>query len=63
MSIKKLDWNKLKQRLKTIYRFQIVDEKTYDVKFVFELKPLNILIGIGLALAFFTVLNFLFSNT
>ena len=60
MSIKKLDWNKLKQRLKTIYRFQIVDEKTYDVKFVFELKPLNILIGIGLALAFFTVLNFLF---
>ncbi|MBK6276422.1 MAG: M23 family metallopeptidase [Saprospirales bacterium] len=55
-----MDWNKLKQRLKTIYRFQIVDEKTYDVKFVFELKPLNILIGIGLALAFFTVLNFLF---
>ena len=60
MSIKKLDWNRLRQRLKTIYRFQIVDEKTYDVKFVFELKPLNILIGIGLALAFFTVLNFLF---
>jgi murein DD-endopeptidase MepM/ murein hydrolase activator NlpD len=60
MSIKKLDWNKLTARLKTVYRFQVVDEKTYDVKLVFELKPLNILIGIGLTLAFFTVLNFLF---
>ena len=60
MSIKKPEWNKLRNRLKTVYRFQVVDEKTYDVKLVLELKPMNILIGIGLVLAFFTVLNFIF---
>ncbi|MFN8282149.1 MAG: M23 family metallopeptidase [Chitinophagales bacterium] len=60
MSIKKPDWNKLRQQLKTVYRFQVVDEKTYDVKLVLELKPMNILIGIGLVLAIFTILNFIF---
>lgn len=60
MAIKKPDWNNWRQKLKTVYRFQIVDEKSYDVKMVLELNRLNVIVGIGLLLAFFTLLNFLF---
>ena len=58
MAIKKPNWKLWKMRLKNVYRFQIVDEKSYDVKLVMELNPLNIIIGTGLILAFFTFLNF-----
>ncbi len=59
MAIKKPDWNKLREKLKTIYRFQIVDEKSYDVKLVLELNRMNVIVATGLLLFFFTVLNFL----
>jgi murein DD-endopeptidase MepM/ murein hydrolase activator NlpD len=59
MAIKKPDWNKLREKLKTVYRFQIVDEKSYDVKLVVELNRLNVIVATGLLLFFFTVLNFL----
>lgn len=59
MAIKKLDWNKLREKLKTVYRFQIVDEKSYDVKLVLELNRLNVIVATGLLLFFFTVLNFM----
>lgn len=51
----KINWRKLK----TLYRFQIIDESTYDVKFVFELNLLNIITASGIILALFTLLNFL----
>ncbi len=60
MALKKPDWKKWRDKLKNVYRFQIVDEKSYDVKMVLELNRLNVLVGVGLVLAFFTVLNFLF---
>lgn len=60
MSIKKPDWQAWLAKLKNVYRFQIVDEKNYDVKLVIELNRLNVIIGFGLALAFFTLLNFIF---
>jgi len=59
MAIKKPDWNKLREKLKTIYRFQIVDEKSYDVKLVLELNRMNVIVATGLLLLFFTFLNFL----
>lgn len=59
MAIKKPNWSEWRQKLKNVYRFQIVDEKSYDVKMVLELNRLNVLVGVGLLLAFFTVLNFL----
>lgn len=59
MAIKKPDWNKIREKLKTIYRFQIVDEKSYDVKFVLELNRMNVIVATGLILFFFTVLNFM----
>ncbi|MEN9448186.1 MAG: hypothetical protein RJA25_1476 [Bacteroidota bacterium] len=55
-----MNWKKWKDKLKNVYRFQIIDEKSYDVKMVLELNPLNILTIVGILLAFFTVLNFLF---
>src|SRR3954465_2150975 len=60
MAIKKPDWNKWLEKLKNVYRFQIVDEKSYDVKMVLELNRLNVIVVTGLLLAFFTILNFLF---
>ncbi|MFN8260469.1 MAG: peptidoglycan DD-metalloendopeptidase family protein [Chitinophagales bacterium] len=60
MALKKPDWKQWRDKLKNVYRFQIVDEKSYDVKMVLELNRLNVLVGVGLVLAFFTVLNFLF---
>lgn len=60
MSIKKPNWQAWLAKLKNVYRFQIVDEKNYDVKLVIELNRLNVIIGFGLALAFFTLINFLF---
>jgi hypothetical protein len=46
--------------LKNVYRFQIVDEKSYDVKMVLELNRLNVIAATGLLLLiFFTLLNFL----
>lgn len=59
MAIKKPDWSKLKETLANVYRFQIVDEKHYDVKLVFELKPVNVLVVSGLIIAFFTFINFM----
>ncbi len=59
MAIKKPDWSKIREKLKTVYRFQIVDEKSYDVKLVLELNRLNVIVATGLLLFFFTVLNFL----
>ena len=59
MAINKPDWNKIREKLKTVYRFQIVDEKSYDVKFVLELNRMNIIVTTGLILFFFTVLNFM----
>lgn len=59
MAIKKPDWNKWLEKLKNVYRFQIVDEKSYDVKLVLELNRLNVIVVTGLLLAFFTLLNFL----
>lgn len=59
MDGKKGKWADLWRRLKTIYRFQIIDEKTYDVKLVFELNRLNVIIATGLLLAVFTLFNFL----
>lgn len=59
MAIKRPDWKQWKAKLKNVYRFQIVDEKSYDVKLVIELNRLNVIIGVGLLLAFFTLLNFL----
>lgn len=60
MALKKPDWKQWRDKLKNVYRLQIVDEKSYDVKMVLELNRLNVLVGVGLVLAFFTVLNFLF---
>lgn len=60
MGIKKPDWKEWRAKLKNVYRFQIVDEKSYDVKMVLELNRLNVLVGIGLVLAFFTLINFIF---
>jgi murein DD-endopeptidase MepM/ murein hydrolase activator NlpD len=59
MAIKIPDWKQWSAKLKNVYRFQIVDEKSYDVKMVLELNRLNVLVGTGLLLAFFTLLNFL----
>lgn len=59
MTIKKPDWAKWREKLKDVYRFQIVDEKHYDVKLVVELTRLNVLVIGGLLLGFFTLLNFL----
>ena len=59
MAIKNPDWNKLREKLKTVYRFQIVDEKSYDVKLVLELNRLNVIVATGLLLFFLTVLNFM----
>ena len=58
MAFKKEDWKNWKAKLKNVYRFQIIDEKSYDVKLVLELSRLNILVGIGLLLAIFTAINF-----
>ncbi|MFN8238302.1 MAG: peptidoglycan DD-metalloendopeptidase family protein [Chitinophagales bacterium] len=60
MALKKPDWSKWREKLKDVYRFQIVDEKHYDVKLVLELNRLNVLVVGGLLLAFFTFINFLF---
>jgi hypothetical protein len=60
MTLKKPDWSKWREKLKDVYRFQIVDEKHYDVKLVLELNRLNVIVVGGLLLAFFTFLNFLF---
>ena len=60
MALKKPDWKQWRDKLKNVYRFQIVDEKSYDVKLVLELSRLNILVGVGLLLAIFTVINFFF---
>ena len=60
MAIKRPDWKKIREKLKTIYRFQIVDEKSYDVKLVLELNRMNVIVATGLLLLFFTILNFVF---
>ena len=59
MRPKNSKWTDLWRRLKTIYRFQIIDEKTYDVKLVFDLNRLNVIIATGLLLAVFTLFNFI----
>ena len=59
MALKKPNWKEWQAKLKNVYRFQIVDEKSYDVKLVIELNRLNVIVGTGLLLAFFTLLNFL----
>lgn len=59
MAIKKPDWKQWRAKLKNVYRFQIVDEKSYDVKMVLELNRLNVIAVTGLLLGFFTLLNFL----
>ncbi len=56
--LKKLNWQRLKEILGNVYRFQVIDEDHFDVKFVFVLKPLNIIVAVGLLLFFFTMLNF-----
>ncbi len=60
MALKKPEWSKWREKLKDVYRFQIVDEKHYDVKLVLELNRLNVIVVGGLLLAFFTFINFLF---
>jgi len=55
--------NKLKlwwQKLKNVYRFQVVEEKTYDVKFVLELNRLNVITVSGVIIIILTLLNFAF---
>lgn len=59
MALKRPDWNRWLKKLKNVYRFQIVDEKSYDVKLVMELNRLNVIVVSGVLLAFFTLLNFL----
>lgn len=59
MAIKNKTWQSWKAKLKNVYRFQIVEENSYDVKFVTEINRLNVIIAAGLILAFFTLLNFL----
>lgn len=56
--LKKWNWQRLKEILGNVYRFQVIDEDHFDVKFVFVLKPLNIIVAVGLLLFFFTMLNF-----
>lgn len=53
---RKLWWEKLKN----VYRLQLVEEKTYDVKFVLELNRLNVITLIGILIALFTIVNFFF---
>src|SRR5688500_10677415 len=59
MAFKLPDWNKWREKLKNVYRFQIVEEKSYDVKMVLELNRLNVIVMTGLLLLIFTILNFL----
>src|SRR3954470_15756054 len=59
MALKKTDWQRWLAKLRNVYRFQIVDEKSYDVKLVLELNRLNVIVVTGLLLFFFTLLNFL----
>ena len=40
MALKKPNWSNWREKLKNVYRFQIVDEKSYDVKMVLELNRL-----------------------
>lgn len=60
MAEKKSNWKNWRDKLKNVYRFQIIDEKSYDVKMVLALTRLNILIGVGVLFAFLTILNFVF---
>ena len=53
-------WKQWWQKLKNVYRFQVVEEKTYDVKFVLELNRLNVITVSGILIAILTLLNFLF---
>lgn len=53
-------WSNWWQKLKNIYRLQLVEEKTYDVKFVIELNRLNVITISGIIIAFFTIVNFFF---
>lgn len=59
MSLKKTTRQRWLEKLKTVYRFQIVDEKHYDVKLVVALNRLNVITLSGIIIAFFTFLNFL----
>lgn len=51
-------WKLWWQKLKNVYRFQVVEEKSYDVKFVLELTLLNIITISGILIAMLTLLNF-----
>lgn len=51
-------WKNWWQKLKNVYRLQLIEEKTYDVKFVLELNRLNVITISGILLAIFTVFNF-----
>lgn len=53
-------WKQWWQKLKNVYRFQVVEEKTYDVKFVLELNRLNVITVSGILIAILTLLNFFF---
>lgn len=51
------------KKLKNTYRFQVIDEKTYEVKWVFELNRLNVFIAgsvliIGILLFSFLIFSF-----
>lgn len=52
-------WRQWWSKLKNVYRLQLVEEKTYDVKFVLELNRLNVITLAGILIAIFTAINFL----
>ncbi|MCB9034873.1 MAG: hypothetical protein H6553_13635 [Chitinophagales bacterium] len=56
---KKSKWQQFWEKLRLKYRFQIVDDISYAVKFVFELNLLNIITISGILIALFMFLNFL----
>lgn len=53
-------WKNWWHKLKNVYRLQLVEEKTYDVKFVLELNRLNVITLSGILIAIFTIINFFF---
>lgn len=57
-------WKKLKEKLRHTFRFQIIEEETYDVAMVFELSLMNIIMIGSSIFMFFLIISFvIFSLT
>lgn len=61
--LKENKWKAVWQKLRIVYRLQLIEEKTYDVKFIFRLTLLNVITVVGILIALFTFLNFIFIAT